>query len=87
MKIYVKHEVPNDKHLENKCLYAGDFWGNSVCLYHTHRDRTHGRKAPVERNLPKCTLFDEWLPGEYQKCKKCLDAVKFSELSEVQNDG
>ena len=44
--------------------------------YHTHRDRTHGRKAPVERRVPKCTLFDEWLPGEYQKCEKCLEATR-----------
>lgn len=44
--------------------------------YHTHRDRTHGRKAPVERRVPKCTLFDEWLPGEYQKCEKCLEVTR-----------
>lgn len=44
--------------------------------YHTHRDRTHGRKAPVERRVPKCTLFNEWLPWEYQKCEKCLEATR-----------
>lgn len=75
MQITVVHEVPNDKYMEDRCLYAGDFWGNEVCRYHTHRDRTHGRKAPMERHLPKCTLFDEWLPGEYKKCDKCLAAI------------
>ena len=76
MKITVEHEVPYDKGKERTCLYAGDFWGNEVCRYHTHRDRTHGRKAPVERKLPKCTLFDEWLPGEYQKCEQCILATQ-----------
>lgn len=76
MKIVVEHEIPYDKRLEDRCLYAGDFWGKEACRYHTHRDRTHGRKAPVERNLPKCTLFGAWLPGEYQKCEQCLEAVR-----------
>lgn len=49
MNITVQHEVPYDKNLENKCLYAGDFFGNEVCKYHVLRDRTHGRKAPIER--------------------------------------
>lgn len=78
MKIQVAHEVPCERGMEQKCLYPGDFWGNDVCRYHTHRDRTHGRKAPVERHLPKCTLFDEWLPGEYLKCEKCMAAVAAS---------
>ncbi len=61
MKITVEHEIPCDKGKEQTYLYAGDFWGNPVCRYHTHRNRTHGRKAPMEKNVPKCTLFDEWL--------------------------
>ena len=76
MKILVEHEVPCEKGMEQTCLYHGDFWGNGVCKYHTHRDRTHGRKDPVEHRVPKCTLFDEWLPGEYQKCEKCLEATR-----------
>ena len=76
MKILVEHEVPCEKGMEGDCLYPGDFWGKDVCKYHTHRDRTHGKKAPVERRVPKCTLFDEWLPGEYQKCEKCLEAAR-----------
>lgn len=76
MKILVEHEVPCERGMEQKCLYPGDYCGNDVCRYHTHRDRTHGRKAPVERRVPKCTLFDEWLPGEYQKCEKCLEATR-----------
>lgn len=81
MKIQVAHEVPCERGMEQKCLHPGDFWGNDVCRYHTHRDRTHGRKAPVERHLPKCTLFDEWLPGEYLKCEKCMAAVAASRRS------
>ena len=81
MKILVEHEVPCERGMEQKCLYPGDYWGNDVCRYHTHRDRTHGRKAPVERHLPKCTLFDEWLPGEYLKCEKCMAAVAASRRS------
>ena len=76
VKILVEHEIPCEKGMEQKCLYPGDYWGNDVCRYHTHRDRTHGRKAPVERRVPKCTLFNEWLPGEYQKCEKCLEATR-----------
>lgn len=82
MKITVEHEIPYDKRLEDRCLYAGDFWGNEVCRYHTHRDRTHGRKAPVERKVPKCTLFDEWLQGECQKCEKCMEAVRKAKEAE-----
>ena len=63
MKILVEHEVPCEKGMEQKCLYPGDYWGNE-------------RKAPVERRVPKCTLFNEWLPGEYQKCEKCLEATR-----------
>lgn len=75
MKITVEHDVPYDRNLETTCQYAGDFWGNPVCRYHTHRDRTHGKKAPTERHVPKCALFDVWLPGEYQKCDECLAAI------------
>lgn len=74
MKIMVEHEIPCDKGKELTCQYSGDFWGNPVCRYHTHRNRTHGRKAPMERNVPKCALFDEWL-DEYQKCEKCIAAM------------
>ena len=76
MKITVEHEIPHESGNEDKCLYDGNFWGNAVCPYHTHRDRTHGRKAPIERRLPKCTLFDEWLPGEYIKCESCWKAIE-----------
>lgn len=70
IEIKVKHKVSPDLSM---CVYGGDFWGKDVCMYHTHRDRTHGRKAPKERNLPKCTLFNKWLDGEYKKCKECKD--------------
>ena len=76
MNITVQHEVPYDKNLENKCDYTTDFFGNEVCKYHVLRDRTHGRKAPIERKKPKCTLFDVWLPGEKQKCEQCMKAIE-----------
>lgn len=75
MKIMVEHEIPCDKGKEFTCQYDGDFWGNTVCRYHTHRNRVHERKFQLEYNLPKCTLFDEWLSGEYQKCDKCVAAM------------
>lgn len=76
MKIKVEHEIPCAKGRESQCVGDGDYWGRPVCRYYTHRDRTHGRKAPVERQIPKCTLFDEWLSGEYQKCQACMKAMK-----------
>ena len=76
MKITVEHEIPYDKGLENRCEYAGDFWGNQICKYHVNRNRTRGRKAPLEYKMPKCTLFDKWLDGNYMKCPECLEAVR-----------
>ena len=77
LKIMVEHEISPDS---EKCTYGGDFWGKDVCRYHTHRDRTHGRKAPKEINVPKCTLFDCWLDGEYVKCSQCIRATKMSAM-------
>lgn len=76
MKIKVEHEVPFVEGHENECLYPGDFWGKPVCKYHVRRTQTHGRKQPAEYNKPKCTLFNEWLPGEYKKCPSCLATCK-----------
>lgn len=76
MKIKVEHEIPYEKGKESECLCAGDFWSNEVCKYYTHRNRIHGIRVPMERNLPKCILFDEWLKKDYQKCERCLAAAK-----------
>lgn len=73
LEITVKHSVSPDIEY---CTYDGDFWGKDVCRYHTHRDRTHGRKAPIERHLPKCTLFNKWLDKPYQKCEECKQACQ-----------
>ena len=73
LEITVKHSVSSDS---EHCTYGGDFWGKDVCRYHTHRDRTHGRKAPVERHIPKCILFDKWLDKPYQKCEECKQACQ-----------
>lgn len=75
MKITVEHEVPCDENLEDKCYYAGDFEGNSVCKYHKFRNQTHGPRRPTDYQKPKCTLFDCWLPGSYEKCDACKQAV------------
>lgn len=86
MKIKVEHEIPYERGKESQCIYAGDFWGNEVCRYHTHRDRTHGRKAPIERKVPKCMLFDEWLPGDHIKCEKCRKAIEAAQREEGQDE-
>jgi len=65
-KIVVEHEVSPDK---IKCSY-----GEELCKYHTHRDRHHGKKAPIEWNVPKCKLFDCWLSEAYIKCDACIKA-------------
>ena len=76
--ITVEHEVAFDKDKPHTCYAEGDTDGwYTNCHYMVYRDRTHGRKAPVERNLPKCVLFDEWLkqPSLYAiKCDACLKA-------------
>ena len=73
LEITVRHNVYPDK---ERCDYGGDFWGKDVCHYHTRRNRFHGRKAPAERNVPKCTLFNKWLDKPYQKCEECKQACK-----------
>lgn len=78
MKIRVEHEVSPEL---NSCAYDGDFFGKDVCRYHTFRNRTHGRKAPTERNIPKCTLFDTWLARPYQKCVACQIACRGGGIS------
>lgn len=78
MKIQVEHEVPYDKGLESKCYYAGGFDGNEVCKYHKFRKQTHGPRKPTEYHKPRCTLFEEWLPGSYDKCDKCMCLIRES---------
>lgn len=72
MKILVEHEIPDDL---NSCTFPGDFWGKEVCRYHVCRNRTHGPKRPMERHVPKCTLFDTWLSKPYTKCPECVMAT------------
>ena len=76
LEIRVTHRVSPEL---NTCTYCGDFWGKDVCPYHTHRDRTHGKKSPVERNIPKCTLFNKWLDKSYHKCEECKKACEEAE--------
>ena len=68
MKIKVEHEVPYDPENENCCIYAGgDFEGKEVCRCYTHRDRTHGRKAPNE----SCFFCKDYTPGLVAKSTCC----------------
>lgn len=73
MKISVTHEVSPDA---TRCSYGGDFFGKDVCRYYACRNRTHGRKAPAERNIPKCILFNTWLDRPFTKCSACIDACR-----------
>ena len=70
-RITVEHNVSPD---ENNCTYGGDFYGKYVCKYNRRRNRTHGKKAPTEYHVPKCTLFNVWLKEDCVKCEECRDA-------------
>lgn len=81
MKISVMHEVANNP----KYCWDGDSGGwNTQCKYVKYRDRHGKRGTPIQRKIPKCTLFDAWLDSViangYKKCDACLkatsDAVK-----------
>lgn len=80
MKIQVEYDVPYAKGEELTCYTGnGDFWGREICGFVSYRDRTHGNKAPVERHIPKCALFNEWLRKNgmaFMKCDKCLNAIE-----------
>lgn len=80
LEILVKHNVSPDP---VKCTYNGYFWGEDVCIYHTRRNCTHGRKAPTEYGKPKCKLFDTWLDEAYKKCQECIRACE--EASKCRN--
>ena len=91
MKIQVEYDVPCAKGEETTCYTGnGDFWGREICGFVSYRDRTHGNKAPVERRIPKCALFNEWLQKDgttVMKCEMCLKAIENSKKlsSEIQN--
>lgn len=76
--IKVEHTVALDESRPLTCRAECESGGwYTLCQYLVRRDRTHGRKAPVERGLPKCSLFNEWLnqPEFYpMKCDACLIA-------------
>lgn len=62
-------------------------WSGDACILGTSGEMMFASTTPTEtahmvgrrrssEDFRKCTLFDEWLPGEYQKCEKCLEATK-----------
>ena len=72
--ITLEHVIPFAKDEEHTCMCGdGDFWGETRCHYLAYRTRTHGRRAPAERNLPKCTLFDKWLGYDGVRPAKCSE--------------
>lgn len=74
IEINVKHMVSPDA---TSCAYGEDVDGYVMaCHYHVRRNRTHGRKAPMEFNLPKCLLFECWLDKPFHKCEACKQACK-----------
>lgn len=76
--ITVEHKVAFNKDWPTACYAEEDIEGYyTSCSYLAYRDRTHGSKAPVERHLPKCALFNEWLEKGFKgpmKCDACLKA-------------
>ena len=74
IEINVKHMVSPDA---TSCAYGEDVDGYVMaCHYHVRRNRTHGRKAPMEFDLPKCLLFECWLDKPFHKCEACKQACK-----------
>lgn len=70
----VEHRVSTDPVY---CTFSSPddgFMEMSVCRYLTHRDR-NGRGGKIERALPRCKLFNEWLDRPGFDCLRC-DACK-----------
>lgn len=61
--VYCEHSRPDDGFMEY-----------SVCSYLKMRDR-HGKKGRIDRGLPRCALFNEWLEKDGYKHFRC-DACK-----------
>lgn len=57
---YCEYNVPDD-----------GFGERSVCRYHVTRGKTGKRGDPVKQ-LPRCTLFEEWLEREWFNTVRCL---------------
>lgn len=57
--VYCEHSHPDDGFMEY-----------SLCSYLKNRDR-HGKKGRIDRGLPRCTLFNEWLEKDGYKHRRC----------------
>ena len=79
MKITVVHEVPNStKHCSD-----GDSGGWYInCIYYKYRDKT-GKNRSIERGLPRCTLFNEWLKKDMHRALKCEACLKAGGNDEI----
>ena len=70
----VEHQVSTDPVY---CTFSSPddgFMEKSVCAYQVYRDR-HGAGGKIERHLPRCKLFNEWLKKPGLDCLRC-DACK-----------
>lgn len=82
MKIKVEHHIASDP------IYCRDGdsggWYN-CCPYGKLRDRHGKRGTPIQRTLPRCALFGDWLEQEPvfgpKKCDECLAAVREAEVA------
>lgn len=60
---------------------------HSVCSYLKIRDR-HGPKGKIDRRLPRCSLFGEWLEANgymHYRCDKCKIACGEMEAKSDEN--
>lgn len=79
MQIHVKHEIPDDP------VYCcdGDSGGwSTMCGYYQRRNKTGKRGTPIQRGLPRCSLFGEWLEPGPRKCPQCLAAMTDEDAEE-----
>lgn len=67
----VEHQVSTNLRY---CEYDGPddgFGERSVCRYRVTRGKT-GKRGEAIRQIPRCTLFEEWLEKEGFSTKRCL---------------
>ena len=71
----VEHRVSTDPVFCTFDSPDDGFGERSVCAYQAYRDR-HGKDGRIERHLPRCTLFGEWLNKPGLDCLRCAACKK-----------